>query len=151
MTTTTLLVSAIKEGTVIDHLIPGQALKVIRMLHLENQQTPITIGLNLKSRSKGFKDLIKFEQLFLTEKHCACIAIFSPGATVNVIQDYKVAQKITVAIPHVIDHLLRCPNLSCVTRHENIPTRFLVEKNNSLVLLHCRHCEKGFSADEMNH
>lgn len=145
----TLSVAAIKQGTVIDHIVPGQALKIIHLLKLNEEETPVTIGLHLKSKSKGLKDLIKIEDVFLTEEHCACIAIFSPAATVNVIENYKVVKKIPVLLPPAVEGLLRCPNASCITRHEKAPTRFLIEDNYSLVVLHCHHCEKLFSADEM--
>lgn len=146
----TLSVSAIKEGTVIDHIRPQQALKIIRLLRLNDHENRVTVGLNLKSRSMGLKDLIKIENVFLTELQASQIAIFSPKATVVVIQNYQVARKFLVSLPETISHVLACPNSRCVTNTEPFSTLFIVEENNHHVLLRCKYCEKLFSRDEMH-
>lgn len=139
----TVSVSAIKEGTVIDHIAPGQALNVIRHLKLAATGR-VTIGLNLKSDSCGLKDLIKLEGIFITEIQASQIAVFSPRATVNIIENYQVAKKFSVSLPEKIEGLLMCPNARCVTHSEKMPTLFKVEENNQRVLLRCQFCEKMF-------
>ncbi|HSX11573.1 MAG TPA: aspartate carbamoyltransferase regulatory subunit, partial [Chlamydiales bacterium] len=118
----TLSVSAIKEGTVIDHIRAGQALKIIRLLRLNANENRVTVGLNLRSQSVGLKDIIKIENVFLTESQAAQIAIFSPQATVNVIQNYGVAKKFKVEMPEVTAAVLACPNARCITNVERVPT-----------------------------
>jgi aspartate carbamoyltransferase regulatory subunit len=145
----TLSVSAIKEGTVIDHIKAGQSLKIIAMLHLLSHQHPITLGIYLKSRSLHFKDIIKIENLFLNESQAAQIAIFSPSATVNVINNYKVVQKFQVTLPHLIENILVCPNQRCITRQELIPSSFTIQDDLGRILLRCRFCEKSFLRDEL--
>ena len=105
-----LSVSAIKEGTVIDHIAMGNALKILRLLKLSEQGICVTVGLNLKSRSMGVKDLIKLESFFLSSAQAAQIAIFAEQATINVIENYKVAKKFQVEMPEVIRSVLVCPN-----------------------------------------
>lgn len=144
----TLSVSAIKEGTVIDHIQAGQSLKIIRLLRLA-EENRVTVGLNLKSRTKGLKDIIKIENVFLTEHQAAQIAIFSPAATVNVIENYAVSKKFRVQLPEAIAAVLSCPNPRCITNIEKIPTLFTLEENNSHVILRCKYCEKLFSRDDM--
>lgn len=145
----TLCVSAIKEGTVIDHIQAGQALKIIRLFDLSAQGRCVTVGLNLKSRMLGLKDLIKIEDLLFSEDDAAQIALFSPKATVNVIRNYQVVQKIQVSTPQNATGWLACPNPRCVTNAERIATHFYIEERQELVLLRCKHCEKLFSRDEM--
>ena len=145
----TLSVSAIKEGTAIDHIRAGQALKIVRLLRFAAEGRRVTIGLNLKSGSLGLKDIIKIEDVFLTPSQAAQIAIFSPSATVNVIENYKVAKKFRVEMPEAIGSVLACPNSRCVTNGESLPTLFTVEENNSQVTLRCHFCEKSFSRDEI--
>jgi len=140
----TLSVSAIKEGTVIDHIAPGQAMNLLRHLKFAELETHVTIGLNLKSISCGRKDIIKLEGVFLSEMQASQIAVFSPSATVNVIEDYKVAQKFRVALPEKIEGLITCPNSRCITHAEKVPTFFNVEENSGRVLLCCKFCEKTF-------
>lgn len=146
----TLSVSAIKEGTVIDHIRAGQALKIIRLLRLNANDTRVTVGLNLKSQSMGLKDIIKVENVFLTESQAAQIAIFAPLATVNVIQNYAVAKKCKVQMPKTAAAVLACPNVHCITHTEHVSTLFSVEENNNCALLRCRYCEKIFTRDQMH-
>lgn len=146
----TLSVSAIKDGTVIDHILAGKALKIIRLFRLAAEQKRVTVGLNLKSGSRGLKDIIKIENVSLTPSQADQIAIFSPQATVNVIENYKVAQKFTVQLPEAIAGILSCPNHCCITHIDRIPTLFTVEENNSHVTLRCKYCEKLFHRDEMS-
>lgn len=143
----TLSVSAIKEGTVIDHIQAGQALKIIRLLGFSANENRVTVGLNLKSHSTGLKDIIKIENVFLTESQAAQIAIFSPSATVNVIENYKVAKKFRVRMPEAIAAVLFCPNSRCITNAETVPTFFSVEENNQHITLRCKYCEKIFPRD----
>jgi aspartate carbamoyltransferase regulatory subunit len=146
----TLSVPAIKEGTVIDHIRAGQALKIIRLLRLNSNENRVTVGLNLKSASGGLKDIIKVENVLLTEAQAAQIAIFSSSATVNVIQNYEVAKKFKVQMPDTIAIVLACPNPRCIVNIEKIPTRFKVEENQGKVFLRCQFCEKHFCRDQMD-
>jgi len=54
-------VSALPQGTVIDHLKRGTALRAVSVLGLHNEEGTVTIGLNLESGRLGVKDLIKVE------------------------------------------------------------------------------------------
>jgi aspartate carbamoyltransferase regulatory subunit len=145
----TLLVSAIKEGTVIDHIQAGVALKIIRLLQLDANEARVTVGLNLKSRSMGLKDIIKVENLLLNQLAASQIAIFAPLATVNVIANYKVTAKHKVQMPEEIVAALRCPNLRCISNAGKVITRFKVEEDYKGAQLRCHFCERVFSKDEM--
>ena len=59
-----LSVSAIKEGTVIDH-VPAQVLfKVVSILKLDELDTMITFGNSLGSKKLGKKGIIKLSDVF---------------------------------------------------------------------------------------
>ncbi len=45
-----LSVAGIKNGTVIDHIMPGQALRIIYLLSAQRNKHQVTIGLNLPSK-----------------------------------------------------------------------------------------------------
>lgn len=146
----TLSVSAIKDGTVIDHIQAGQALKIMNVLRLYAENRRVTIGINLKSGSGGLKDIIKIENVFLSELQAAQIAIFSPNATVNVIENFSVAKKFKVQMPEKVDCLLACPNKSCIGNAEKVATLFLIEENDNQVTLRCKYCEKLFTREQMH-
>ena len=48
-----LKVSAIKNGTVLDHIPSGQVFKVIDILGLYDSPHPVTFGVNLDSRARA--------------------------------------------------------------------------------------------------
>ena len=63
-----LKVSAIQNGTVIDHIPSSKLLAVVALLHLENIKTPVTVGYNLKSKKMGKKSLIKIADRYFTDE-----------------------------------------------------------------------------------
>ena len=56
----TLSVSAIKNGTVIDHIKAGKALQIVPLLDLTSGQQQVTVGINLRSLSLGQKILLNW-------------------------------------------------------------------------------------------
>lgn len=146
--TKTLSVSAIKNGTVIDHIRAGQALRIVRLLSLlENNNNKITLGLNLTSKLIGKKDLIKIENRVLTNDEANEIVIFAPEATINIIKDFEVTQKINTHLPESITNVFICPNLACITHNEPIESLFHIEEQGKHIKLTCHYCEKIFDRD----
>lgn len=145
----TLLVAAIKNGTVIDHITQGEGLKILRLLNFYLHEDLITIGLNLPSNALGKKDLIKIENCQITVEQAKQIALFSPHATINYIEDYQVVRKISNTIPSQISSVLICPNKQCITNYEPLITHFVVEQIGSLIELSCKYCCKKFSKEEI--
>lgn len=144
----TLSVAAIKEGTVIDHITEGQALRIIRLLQLSEHNLPISIGLNLPSKTMGTKDMIKIENRFLTEKESHDIAVFAPKATISIIRNYKVEKKIQAHLPEIIQGILVCPNSHCITHVEPMLSAFFVEEFKAKIHLRCKYCERFFERDD---
>ncbi len=145
----TVSVAAIKDGTVIDHIPAGQALKIIYLLQLAEQRFKVTLGLHLTSSSIGHKDIVKIEDRFLTEKEAHDVAVFAPNATINIIKNYKVSSKISAKLPETIKRILVCPNPRCITEQEPVETLFMIEEFKQKVHLRCYYCEKVFERDEI--
>lgn len=144
-----LSVSAIKQGTVIDHIQAGKALSIVRLLNLAEGKQQVTLGMNLGSRSMGHKDIIKLESKELTEQEANQVAIFSPSATIHIIQDYVVVKRFQVALPDVMEKALLCPNTRCITNSEEVLTRFQIVDLKKSIQLTCKYCEKSFTQNEM--
>lgn len=136
-----LKVSALINGTVIDH-IPAQSLfDVISILDLEKSKTMITFGTNLESKHLGLKGIIKISETFFKDTDFDKIALVAPNAKLNIIKDYIVVDKKMVKLPDSIEGIAKCFNPKCITNHQNITTRFtVVDKEN--VSLQCHYCEK---------
>ncbi|KKP59601.1 MAG: Aspartate carbamoyltransferase regulatory chain [Candidatus Magasanikbacteria bacterium GW2011_GWC2_34_16] len=144
-----LLVTAIKDGTVIDHITAAHALKIIRLLNLADHNKRVTVGLNLPSKTMGLKDLIKVEGRELTEEEIKRVAILAPEATINIIKNYQIAKKFHAEIPDVIEYVVVCPNPICITNNENMDSKFIVKKEKNNIKLKCWYCEKTFPQEEI--
>lgn len=136
-----LEVSAIKDGTVIDHIPADSLFKVVSILRLEKIEGMITFGTNLISKKLGRKGIIKLSGVFFKDKDINRIALIAPDAKLNIIRDYSVVEKKVVEIPDEITDIVKCVNPQCITNHEKVPTRFYVVDKKE-VKLRCHYCEK---------
>lgn len=143
-----LQVSAIKDGTVIDHIPAIRLFDVINILELHNCTEMITFGTNLDSKLLGKKGLIKVENRFFQGDDVDKIALIAPHAKLNTIKNYEVIEKRLVEIPDSIVSIAKCFNPKCITNHENITTKFTVISKNPIELK-CMFCEKITSEDEV--
>ena len=145
-----LKVSAIKEGTVIDHIPAQNLFKVISILGLDTIKNQITFGTNLESEKLGAKAIIKVSDKFFEDDEINKIALIAPNAKLNIIRDYEVVEKKVVEIPDSITGIVRCFNPKCITNNEKVNTRFkVVDKKN--VSLKCHYCEKITDQEHMEY
>ena len=144
-----LVLPSIENGSVIDHIPVGLGMKMIRLLKLEDSAFTVTLAMRLRSKRMGFKDLIKIENLSLSEKAAHRIAIFAPHGTINIIKDSKIEKKIKTSLPESIEEILICPNRNCITHHEKCITLFFVKEHKQKIYLTCKYCQKDFSRDEI--
>ncbi len=143
-----LSVSAIKEGTVIDHIPASVLFKVVSILNIDKLDTMITIGNNLGSEKLGKKGIIKLSKVFFEDNDINKIALVAPSAKLNIIRNYEVVEKRVVAIPDVIVGIVKCVNPKCITNNETVDTIFDVV-SVSEVKLTCRYCEKITDQDNI--
>ena len=141
MSETELYVSKIKDGTVIDHITGGHALDVVKILGITGREKgTITIAINVPSKRFKLKDIVKIEGRELKQQEVHMIALLAPHATINIIRDYKVAEKRRVKLPGVIENIIKCANPACISNsNEPVKARFYVEGEEPL-LLKCHYC-----------
>jgi aspartate carbamoyltransferase regulatory subunit len=136
-----LEVSAIKDGTVIDHIPANNLFKVINILKLDKIDKTITFGTNFESKRLGKKAIIKLSDVFFKDSDINRIALVAPQAKLNIIEDYRVIEKKIVEVPDEIQGIIRCVNPKCITNNEKVATKFfVVDKKN--IKLRCQYCEK---------
>ncbi len=145
----TLLVTKIKDGTVIDHIPAGLALTVLRILGIRGDEGyRVAIVMNVESTRMGRKDIVKLENFYPKYEDITKIALAAPTATVNTIKDYEVVDKRKVSIPDVIEGILTCPNPTCITRKpmEPVRSKFRVASKSPL-RLRCVYCGAELDRD----
>ena len=142
MTRKELVVSALENGTVLDHIPAENVYKALDILNLKGIESQITIGINLASKLYGRKGIIKIADKFFEDEELNKLALIAPKATVNVIRDFKVVEKKTLTMPKEIIGIAKCMNPKCVTNHQPIKTRFNTVVRNDEISLLCHFCEK---------
>ena len=137
-----LKVSALENGTVLDHIPAENVYKALEILDLKDIESQITIGINLTSKFFGKKGIIKIEDKFFEDDELNKLALIAPKATVNVIRDFKVVEKKKLVMPDEIHGVAKCRNPKCVTNHQPIKTWFKTIDNGNEISLLCHYCEK---------
>jgi len=143
-----LKVTALKNGTVIDHIPADKLFKVVSILQIEKCGSLVTLGNNLESKLLGLKGIIKVSDRFFEESETNKIALLAPNAKINIIRDYAVVEKRSLALPDEIRDIVQCGNPNCITNHQSVATRFFVIKNGD-VRLKCRYCEREMKQEEV--
>jgi aspartate carbamoyltransferase regulatory subunit len=143
-----LIVNAIKNGTVIDHIPAKNLFKVISILNLDQIDSQITFGTNLESKKLGSKAIIKIADKYFLDEEINKIALVAPQAKLNIIRDYEVVEKRVVEVPDSFVGIVKCVNPKCITNFESITPKFTVV-SKSEVALKCKYCEKITQQDQM--
>lgn len=144
-----LSVEAIENGTVIDHIPAGLGLTILRQFKLLHYGNAVTVGFNLPSQSQGCKDIIKIKDVMFNEHDANQLALFSPNAVVNQIENFRVAKKMRLTLPESISAVFCCPNTNCASHSEPVTSQFHVQQQNGLVKLKCYYCEKTFARESV--
>lgn len=143
-----LKVSAIENGTVIDHIPSQSVFQVIRILNLTEYPNQLLLATNLESQKMGKKGIIKVSNRFFVPEEINKIALVAPSATLIVIRDFNVTEKKQVKIPDKVEKIVKCFNPNCITNHEEMETSFAVIDKKELKL-RCKYCEKITAKDNM--
>lgn len=137
-----LKIPLIKNGTVIDHITAGNAVKVLKILDIPTKHSFIvSVAINVKSRMEK-KDIVKIENRELALEEVDKIALISPKATINIIRDYKVIEKHEVKLPDEVIGITTCSNPTCVSNsQEPVKSRFIVLDKDP-PRIKCYYCER---------
>ncbi|MEI7435072.1 MAG: aspartate carbamoyltransferase regulatory subunit [Methanomicrobiales archaeon] len=144
-----LLISPIKNGTVIDHITSGEALNVLKIIGITGTTTEsVSVATNVSSSKTGKKDIVKIENRELCKEEMNRIALIAPHVSINIIREFKVFAKGGVERPKFLLGVVRCPNPGCITNaHEPVSSRFEVLPNG----LHCMYCDWLITTDITGH
>ena len=144
-------VTAINNGTVIDHIPAGTALVVLQMLGIsDDRSSPISLVMNVPSSKHGRKDIIKGEDRELTQNELDRLALIAPKASVAIIRSYSVAEKREVTIGDELVNIASCTFSNCITINPREPQdhRLRVVKEEPIEL-RCRYCGRPQDMGEL--
>jgi aspartate carbamoyltransferase regulatory subunit len=137
-----LKIPLIKDGSVIDHITAGNAVKVLHILGIpKGTSSVVSVAMNVNSKM-GKKDIVKVENRELDPQEVDKIALIAPKATINIIRDYKVAKKHKVELPNEVIGLVSCSNPTCISNaREPVKSRFKVVCKDP-PKIKCYYCER---------
>ncbi|MCD6348342.1 MAG: aspartate carbamoyltransferase regulatory subunit [Candidatus Korarchaeota archaeon] len=146
-----LVVRRISDGTVIDHIPAGRALKVLRILGITGDEgLMVSLVMNVYSKKLGKKDIVKVEGRELSKEEVDKIALVAPTATINIVRDYEVVDKRRVELPDKIEGIVKCVNPKCITNapREAVKPAFTVISRKPLKLV-CEYCGEYLTEEEV--
>jgi aspartate carbamoyltransferase regulatory subunit len=137
-------INSISKGIVIDHIRGGHGMKVLGHLDVDPTRDTVALIINAVSEKHGRKDIIKIENL--TEVDLDVLGLMEPAATVNVIQNGTISDKIKLKLPKKVVDVIHCKNPRCVTSQEQVPHTFRLADETGLY--RCIYCDNLLRADE---
>ncbi|MGA1821482.1 MAG: aspartate carbamoyltransferase regulatory subunit [Thermoplasmatota archaeon] len=136
-----LRITPIKNGTVIDHIKPGMALQILKLLGISGQEKKaVSVAMYALSKKEGFKDIIKIEDKELKPREVNRLAILAPNSTISIIRNFKVVKKFRVRLPEVVEGIVRCENLNCITNQREPVETKMVKAGPDLESYRCYYC-----------
>ena len=144
-------VTAICNGTVVDHIPSGRAIQVLKMLRLDiGRSNPISLVMNVPSAKLGRKDVLKIEDRELNQEELDRLALLAPVASVAIIRSYSVAEKLNAELGDELVNIARCSFWNCITQNarEPLPQKLRVVNVEPLEI-RCAYCGRGQNMDEI--
>jgi len=134
-----MIIDAIKNGIVIDHISAGKSMELYKILGLDELDCTVAILKNVVSGKLGRKDIIKIDQVL--ELDWDVIGYVDPNITVNIIKDGERVEKRQLKLPETITNVIRCKNPRCITSIEQeLPQVFKLTDSTKRVY-RCLYCE----------
>ena len=134
-----MIIDAIKNGIVIDHISAGKAMDLYQILGLGELDCSVAIIKNVVSGKLGRKDIIKIDRVL--DLDWDVIGYVDPNITVNIIMDGRRVEKRQLKLPETITNVIRCKNPRCITSVEQeLPQVFKLTDREKRVY-RCLYCE----------
>ena len=144
-------VTAIRNGTVVDHIPAGHALQVIQMLRINmTRTTPVSLVMNVPSDKLGRKDVLKVEDRELNQEELDRLALIAPTASIAIIRNHAVAEKLKVELADDLINIASCSFSNCITKNarEPLPQRLRVISRDPLEV-RCYYCGCDQNLEEL--
>lgn len=134
-----MIIGQIKNGIVIDHITAGKGMTLYNFLGLDKIDCQVALIKNADSVKMGKKDIIKIDRVI--DLDMDALGYLDPGATVNIIENSKIAKRAATTLPERVENVIRCKNPRCITTVEQeLPHIFTLRDKENRVY-RCLYCE----------
>lgn len=134
-----MVIDAIKNGIVIDHIAAGKAMELYQILGLGELDCTVAILKNVVSGKLGRKDIIKIDQIL--DLDWDVIGYVDPNITVNIIKDGERVEKRQLKLPETLVNVIRCKNPRCITSVEQELQQVFKLTDRQNRVYRCLYCE----------
>ncbi len=134
-----MIVDAIKNGIVIDHITAGHAMELYQILNLDELDCTVAVLKNVPSKKKGKKDIIKIDRLL--DVNFDVLGYVDPNITVSVIKEGLVEKKLEMKLPKTVTNVLFCKNPRCITSTEQELDHVFKLTDEKKKIYRCIYCE----------
>ncbi len=132
-------IDSIVNGIVIDHITAGRGMRLYELLGLGDADCSVAIIKNALSSKKGRKDIIKIDAEIPVDLDV--IGYVDPDATVNIIRDGCLVEKVTIGKPEKLVNVIRCKNPRCITSVEQELPHIFKLTDAQQGIYRCLYCE----------
>jgi aspartate carbamoyltransferase regulatory subunit len=141
-------VNSIEKGIVIDHIRAGFGLKVLDYLNIEETGGMVALIMNAVSKKNERKDIIKIEGVSDTDIDITALGLLDHGATVNIIENGVIVNKIKLELPEKVVNIIKCKNPRCVTSLEPALPQIFHLVDAATEEYCCEYCEEAVRVAE---
>ena len=142
-TNSTLNVSGISEGVVLDHIQAGKCMDIYKYLNLDKLDCTVAIIKNAKCNKMGKKDIIKIE-CPIDYIDLDVLGFIDHNITINIIQNDRIIEKKRLHLPKEIKNVIRCKNPRCITSIEQELDHIFILTDEEKEIYRCKYCEEKY-------
>lgn len=132
-------IDGVENGIVIDHIQPGDSMRIYRLLELDELDCSVAIIQNVVSRKHGRKDIIKIDQDI--DVDLDALGYIDPRITVNIVQNNELVAKKHLELPKRLWNIVDCKNPRCITSVEDEVDQLFELVDPERELYRCIYCE----------
>ena len=138
-------IDSIRNGVVIDHITAGRGMRLYELLGLDGLDVSVAIIKNVVSKKMGKKDIIKIDADLPVDFDL--IGYVDPGATVNIIRDGKLVEKLDIDMPERLVGVIKCKNPRCITSTEQELEHVFKLTDRKNKVYRCVYCDTKATSD----
>lgn len=132
-------IDSIQNGVVIDHIAAGCGMKLFNLLGLDELDASVAIIKNVQSKKMGKKDIIKIDADI--DLNLDVIGYVDPDATVNIIKNGVLTEKMSIDMPETLVNVIQCKNPRCITSCEQELDQIFKLSDKKNKEYRCLYCE----------
>ncbi len=132
-------IDGVENGIVIDHIRPGDSMRLYYLLGLDDLDCSVAIIKNVDSRKYGRKDIIKIDQEI--DLDLDALGYIDPRITVNLVQNRELLAKKHLELPARLTNIVRCKNPRCITSVEDEVDHVFNLVDPEREIYRCTYCE----------